>query len=124
MLNLTPTAAEQILIALSQQDDPEELPCLRIAAKVEDGEIAYGMGFDAERENDVVVESYGVTLLISARSKDLLQGATLDFVELKPGEFQFIFINPNEVQQAGGCGSQSSGCGSCGSNGGSGGGCA
>lgn len=124
MLNLTPSAAEQILIAISQQDDPEELPCLRIAAKIEDGEIAYGMGFDAERENDVVVETYGVTLLISARSKDLLQGATLDFVELKPGEFQFIFINPNEAKPAaGGCGSRSSGCGSCGSSGNSGGGC-
>jgi hypothetical protein len=39
----------------------------------------------------------------------------LDFVELHPGEFQFIFINPNDATTTGGCASRSSGCGSCGS---------
>jgi iron-sulfur cluster assembly protein len=80
------------------------------------------MGFDDQRENDVVIEATGVTLLIAPRSHDLLDGATLDFIELRPGEFQFIFINPNEpVSESGGCASQSKGCGSCG--GGSAGGC-
>ena len=26
----------------------------------------------------------------------MLRGATLDFVELEPGDFQFIFLNPND----------------------------
>lgn len=124
MFNLTPTAAEQILRAADeQQDDAQQSTSLRIAAKVEDGEIVYGMGFDDERENDTVIEAEGVTLLIAPRSQELLEGATLDFVELNPGEFQFIFINPNEPPPAtGGCASRSSGCGSCGT-GGSAGGC-
>lgn len=119
MFNLTTTAAEQILrAAAEQQDIAQTLPRLRIAAKIEGGEIVYGMGFDDERENDAVIEVAGVTLLIAPRSQELLMGATLDFVELRPGEYQFIFINPNEPAAAdGGCASQSSGCGSCGGGG-------
>lgn len=118
MFTVTPTAAEQILRAAEAMDEGGNQPVmLRVAAKVEDGEIVYGMGFDEERENDHVILSEGVTLLIAPRSGDLLAGASLDFVELHPGEFQFIFINPNEA--AAGCGSGggnggNGGCGGCG----------
>lgn len=118
MFHLTPTAAEQILsAAAAQQDDKQGEPCLpmlRVAAKIEGGEIVYGMGFDEERENDAVIEVAGVTLLIAPRSQELLTGATLDFVELQPGEFQFIFLNPNEPAA---CASRSNGCGGCSSAG-------
>jgi len=118
MFSLTPSAAAQILRAATSQHEGDELPCLRVAAKIEDGEIAYGMGFDDERDQDAVIESCGVTLLISPRSQELLAGATLDFVELHPGEFQFIFVNPNDPPpQTGGCSSRSSGCGGCGGGG-------
>jgi iron-sulfur cluster assembly protein len=122
MFHLTPAAAEQIMQAAAAHNDGDTAPCLRVAAKLEDGEIAYGMGFDEERENDAVLEVEGITLLIAPPSQALLAGAMLDFVELRPGEFQFIFINPNDPPAAsGGCASRSSGCGSCG--GGSTGGC-
>jgi iron-sulfur cluster assembly protein len=108
MFQVTSTAAEQIRNAAEVQD---ENPALRVAAKIEDGELVYGMGFDEERENDTVVECEGVTILISPRSQELLNEATLDFVELRPGEFQFVFMNPKE----GNCsGSGPSGCGPCG----------
>lgn len=125
MLTLTPAAAEQILSAAASQPPGGEPPSLRVAAKIEEGEIAYGMGFDDEREQDAVIDSRGVTLLIAPSSQKLLAGATLDFVELHPGEFQFIFINPNDPPpQAGGCASRSSGCGGCGGgSGGTTGGC-
>jgi iron-sulfur cluster assembly protein len=110
MFKVTPAAAEQILNAADVQ---AEQPALRVAAKVEDdGGISYGMGFDEERDNDVVVESEGLQLLISPRSAELLDAATLDFVELRPGEFQFIFINPRDGACAGS--TRPSGCGSCG----------
>lgn len=110
MFKVTPAAAAQILNAADLQD---EHPALRVAAKIdEDGEISYGMGFDEERENDVVLESEGLQLLISPRSAELLEGATLDFVEFKPGEFQFIFINPKDAACAGS--TRPSGCGTCG----------
>jgi iron-sulfur cluster assembly protein len=120
MFHLTPNAAEQILrAAAAQPDSAAAKPCLRVAAKIEDNELVYGMGFDEERENDAVIEVAGINILIAPRSHELLTGTTLDFVELKPGEFQFIFLNPNETASnnvSNGCVSRSSGCGSCGSN--------
>ena len=114
MFRLTPAAATQIMGCAEAQNDE---PRLRIAAKIdEDGERVYGIGFDEERENDLVLECEGITILISPRSQDLLAGTTLDFVELHPGEFQFIFINPDEPDQCAGR-QQPSGCSSCGSKG-------
>ena len=110
MFKLTPAAAEQIRSAADSQADH---PALRVAAKIDDdGEISYGMGFDEERENDLVLDCEGVRLLISPHSQELLDEATLDFVELRPGEFQFIFINPKDGACAGR--ERASGCGSCG----------
>lgn len=107
MFKLTPAAAEQILQAAEVQDDE---PSLRVAAKVDDdGELVYGMGFDEERENDVVVDCEGIRILISPRSQELLDGAVLDFVELKPGEFQFVFSNVETP----GCAPNTGGCGGC-----------
>jgi iron-sulfur cluster assembly protein len=127
MFTITPAAAEQILRAAEAQMDAEpgaDVPMLRLAAKLdEDGELAYGMGFDEERDGDIVLESSGVKVVIAPRSEDLLRGATLDFVELHPGEFQFVFINPNEVPRGGGCGSGGCGSGGCGTGSGGGGGC-
>lgn len=131
MITVTPGAAEQIRLA-SQQSDAVGLP-LRIAAKyLADGSIQYGMGFDDVRENDLQVSSEGVSLLVSAASESVLNGTVVDFVELNPGEFQFIFINPNDTgvpppakKQSGGCGSGGCGSGGCGSSSSSsGGGCA
>lgn len=110
MFKMTPAATEQIRIAAEMQDDT---PSLRVAAKIdEDGQLSYGMGFDEERESDIVIDCEGVQLLISPRSHELLDEATLDFVELRPGEFQFIFINPKDSACSGR--ERATGCGSCG----------
>ncbi|MDP2811608.1 MAG: iron-sulfur cluster assembly accessory protein [Rhodocyclaceae bacterium] len=118
MFIVTPTAAEQILRAAEAQDEGGTAPVmLRVAAKIdEESEIVYGMGFDEEREDDHVILSEGVTLLIAPHSLELLTGSTLDFVELRPGEFQFIFINPNEAppSSCGSSGDGNGGCGGCG----------
>jgi iron-sulfur cluster assembly protein len=116
MFQVTPAAAEQILRAGAAQ--PEEV-ALRVAAKIDDdGEFVYGMGFDEERENDLAIECAGVRIVIAPRSQELLDETTLDFVELKPGEFQFVFINPKEPPTPSICVSRTGGCGSCGSGGG------
>jgi len=109
MFRVTTAAAEQIQ---NSADVQAEDSALRVAAKIDDdGQIVYGMGFDEEREDDQVIETEGVTLLISPRSQDLLEAATLDFVELRPGEFQFVFFNPKE----GTCsGRDTNSCGPCG----------
>jgi iron-sulfur cluster assembly protein len=95
MISITPPAAEQIRRSV-EQSSAQGLS-LRIAVRLDDnGAIEYGMGFDEKTDNDMQVVSEGVDLLISPGSKELLMGATLDYVEINPGEFQFIFINPND----------------------------
>jgi iron-sulfur cluster assembly protein len=51
-------------------------------------------------------------VLIAPLSQPLLDATTLDFVELTPGEFQFIFVGAQEApppKRSGGCGG--GGCG-------------
>ncbi|HEX8986786.1 MAG TPA: hypothetical protein VF816_02410 [Rhodocyclaceae bacterium] len=111
MFRLTSAAAAQILRTAEVQGDE---PCLRIAAKIdEDGELVYGVGFDEQREQDQVLECEGVTILISPRSQQLLAATTLDFVELRPGEFQFVFKRSDEPS----CAPPTGGCASCGRGG-------
>ena len=96
MINITPQAAEQIKNSIRQQSAPGAA-CLRIAARLEDkGTIEYGMGFDEKADGDVLVVASGVNILVAAGSIELLTGATLDYVEINPGEPRFIFINPND----------------------------
>lgn len=96
MFKVTSDAAKQIRHSAAESE--AQNLALRVAAKRRpDGSIEYGMGFDAERANDLQLMSEGVTLLISPHSKELLQGTVLDYVELEPGQFQFIFINPNDT---------------------------
>jgi len=95
MIAVTPRAAVQI--AKSAQQTGPGTACLRLAARLDDkGAIEYGMGFDDEAEGDTKVATNGVTILIPSGSTELLTGATLDYVEINPGEWRFIFINPND----------------------------
>jgi len=100
MITITEHAAEQIRKA-AEQSGAESL-FLRLAAKVEDGgKFEYGMGFDERKDDDTLWQSGSVGVLVSPACKDLLEGATLDYVELNPGDFRFIFINPNDPAHGG-----------------------
>lgn len=95
MITITSKAAAQIRKSSEQADAGDMY--LRLAARREDdGSIEYGMGFDDMGANDQIYTSEGVDVLISNGCKELLRGATLDFVELNPGQPEFIFINPND----------------------------
>ncbi len=95
MIIITPRAAEQILESARQSGVADI--CLRLAARLGDkGAIEYGMGFDAKADGDAEVASGDVKVLVAPGSVELLTGATLDYVEINPGELRFIFINPND----------------------------
>ncbi|MBS34573.1 MAG: iron-sulfur cluster assembly accessory protein [Thiotrichales bacterium] len=95
MFEVTRGAAKQIR-KTAGDGDMEEL-ALRVSANREpDGSISYRMGFDEFAEGDTVVSTRGVDVLLRTNDKSLLQGATLDFVEIEPGQMQFIFMNPND----------------------------
>ena len=97
MIKITDAAAAQIKVAAA---NPEMLNMiLRVAAKRNnDDSITYGMGFDQEREADEQVIVNGVELLIAKSSLPFIQGVTLDYVEMEPGDMRFIFIPPNSGQ--------------------------
>lgn len=120
MISLTKTAAEQIAQA-ARQSGAENM-ALRIAARVNDaGMLEFGMGFDDERTNDTITESFGVTLLVHPTSADYLNGVTIDYAEVAPGESRFVFMMPD--QGGGSCASSQGEGGSCGSGGCGSGGC-
>ena len=120
MFSLTTNAAARIRQS-AVEGGMEEL-ALRVAARREaDGSITYGMGFDEAHEGEHPAPlSDGVTVLIATASQPLLQDTELDFVELEPGQYGFVFV-PQAVQAAqtttrrggcGGCGGGSCGTGS------------
>lgn len=117
MFTLTSAAAQQIHQAAL--DSGAENLALRVAARLEtDGSIDYGMGFDDALEQDMRLQFEEVSVVIAEHHRELLEDTVLDFVELEPGQFNFIFVNQRqEAQDAGGCAPKGCGSGGCGGGG-------
>ncbi len=93
MLSISPNALQQIHIAI-QQADAKGLG-LRIAAKLaDDRSLQYALGFDELKQEDQAAIIDGIPVLIDSLSRQLLDEAVLDFVEIEPSDFQFVFLNP------------------------------
>lgn len=122
MFSLTQAAAQQIQQAASASDAADL--ALRIAAKVDtDGSLQYGMGFDEPKDEDMRLDLRGVAVVIGGESQQLLFDTVLDFVELTPGAFHFIFSEgdasacASESAALDDCSSTSCGSGGCASKG-------
>jgi len=96
MIKLTDAAAEQIKQNLNK-DNIGTMP-LRFAIKKDKNEnFQYLMGFDDNNSPmDNTYNVNGVDIIIAMDSKPLLEGMTVDYVELEKGEMTFIFQNPND----------------------------
>jgi len=91
-VTITPAAVEQLRTALAASDDPD-LGLRAAARRTAEGEVEYGMGLDEPREHDEQIEvEAGIKLLVSAASRDLIAGTEIDYVEVAPGEFRFVFF--------------------------------
>lgn len=99
MITLTVEAAKQIRLS-AKESNLQGLPLRLAGTRNEDASIHYGMGFDDVKEEDTSYTSEDIDLIVSLASKDLLDGMTVDFVELEPGKPQFIFMNPNDKNYA------------------------
>jgi iron-sulfur cluster assembly protein len=97
MITITPAAARQIRDSAKQGNMVGM--AMRIAARRQaDGSIHYGMGFDdKEQESDVLVHIEDIDVVIAMASQPLVDGMTVDYVEIEPDSFQFIFLNPNDA---------------------------
>ena len=95
---VTQTAAN--IIKKSAIDSNLENTPLRIAAtRNADNSLHYGLGFDdvgGDTNDDHHFESNGIEIVVANSSLELLKGTTIDYVELEPKQFNFVFLNPND----------------------------
>jgi len=123
LIEVTSIAAQKIGEVLSEQSEGHTM--LRvIATPGPEGGLQYALGSeDHVNDDDVVIDTDTVKILIDSQSAPLIEGAQIDYVDslMRSG---FVISNPNV---AGGCGGGSCGCGGggggCGCGGGGGGGC-
>jgi iron-sulfur cluster assembly protein len=122
MVSVTASAAQQIRIAAA--DSGAEGMSLRVAAHYDEAadELQYGIGFDEAHTDDLSFESSGISVLVSPLSEEAVQDLVIDFVELSPGDFRFIFYRAGDVvdppqgsSSCGGCSCGSAGAGGSGS---------
>ncbi len=96
MIKLTKHAIAQIRESARQTQS--EGMALRVAVKKNPaGRFHYVMGFDDIHDGQDIVETQeGVQIVYTEDQKPLIDGMSIDFVELDGGEKNFIFLNPND----------------------------
>ena len=100
-VNFTESAAEQAKVIIAGED-----PGLELRVYVQGGGCSgfqYGFTFDEKKEDDEVVVTDGVTLVVDPLSLQYLSGAEIDYSS-DHFSSQFVIRNPN-VQTTCGCGS-------------------
>ena len=96
MFEITKNAANQINLAASQSDVSGM--SIRIAViKKPDGSLDYRMGYDESKSHDIKVVPNDIEVIFTPNYENLLKGTLMDYVELEPGKFNFIFMNPNDA---------------------------
>lgn len=95
MFKVTSAAADQVRRA-AQQGGTEGMALRLAASRKQDGTVDYQMGFDEASEDDIRFSCEGLDIVMAPEYVPLLDKATLDFVELEPGDKQFIFLNPDD----------------------------
>jgi len=102
-LEFTPEAAAKVAQLVAEEGNPD----LKLRVYIQGGGCSgfqYGFEFDEEQaEDDLGVETDGVTLLVDPLSLQYLMGATVDYTESLHGA-QFVIRNPNAKTTCG-CGS-------------------
>ncbi|MGB1109773.1 MAG: HesB/IscA family protein [Gammaproteobacteria bacterium] len=97
MIEVTDQAVEQIKKAAEQAKlNPKDFGIRVAVNRKNNGDFDYVMGFDEESEDDLVYRKKGVKTLAHPAYAEMLRGCVLDFVELEPGQFEFVFMNPND----------------------------
>lgn len=96
-IKVTEEAVKQIGIA-AEQSGAAGLPLRVATVRTPEGGLDYRMGFDDEgvKEGDSQDSAGNVIVVVSADEQPLLEGTTLDYVEIEQGQFHFIFDNPND----------------------------
>jgi len=124
LLEVSELAAQKFQDILKEEGESEGLLRVMVMPGPQGG-VQYMLSVEAEAaENDFVIDTHEIQVLVDADSAPLLDGSTIDYMEglMRSG---FVISNPNFQGGCGGgcggaCGGGGGGCG-CG---GGGGGCA
>ncbi len=112
MITLTSTAAAKVKGIL--EEEKEKLPAGGLRIYVQGGGcsgLQYGLVLDEVAEDDQVVESEGVKVIVDPMSLRYVDGAEVDYREDSAGGgFAIKNSNPN-ARMSCGCGHSSGGCG-------------
>jgi len=120
LIQVSESAADKLSEILKEQG--EENGMLRVMVTPNpNGGFQHVLGVESEpKDEDIVIEAFGVKVVIDGESAPLLEGAEIDYVDglMRSG---FVISNPNIEHSGGGCGS-GGGCNCGGGGGGCGGG--
>ncbi len=95
IISFSPSAIAQI--KTNFKDSEHSHMAMRIAAVMNaDETVNYGIGFDETKDDDVQFSVEEIKFLVSPDCVELLNGARVDYVEIEGGQYQFIFLNPND----------------------------
>ena len=115
LLEVSELAAQKFQDILEEEGEGEGLLRVMVMPGPQGG-IQYMLSVEAEAgEDDFVIDTNQIQVLVDADSAPLLDGSTIDYMEglMRSG---FVISNPN-FQGGGGCGCGGGGCG-CGGGGG------
>jgi iron-sulfur cluster assembly protein len=96
MIILTESAQDFIKQSITQ-NDADSLG-LRVAVYPDNENQCYnyGLGFDEARDDDIKIVENGITLLVGSKQRELIEDATIDYVEMEDGNMNLIVMNPND----------------------------
>ncbi|RLA06773.1 MAG: hypothetical protein DRQ51_08320 [Gammaproteobacteria bacterium] len=94
-ITITDSAKTQILKSLTN-DSSEQFLRLDIRLNNKD-EFHYLFGWDDTKKiDDIGFKTNGLTVITNKEKEDITDGLEIDYVLLESGNFNFIFLNPND----------------------------
>ena len=102
-IGFTDTAANKVKLLVEEEKNPK----LKLRVSVDGGGCSgfqYAFAFDENvKDDDIVVEKNGATMLVDVTSMQYLNGSEVDYLEGLEGA-RFVVNNPNATSTCG-CGS-------------------
>ena len=100
-ISITEKAAEKVRSAMEKQGKSDVALRLYVSGGGCSG-FQYGLAFDRKNDDDNVIESHGVKVIVDQESAKYLDGSEIDYEESVMGE-GFKVNNPNATETCG-CG--------------------
>jgi iron-sulfur cluster assembly accessory protein len=100
-ISITEKAAQKVKVAMEKQGKADFALRLFVSGGGCSG-FQYGLAFDRKNDDDQLIESYGVSVIVDQESAKYLDGSEIDYEESVMGE-GFKVNNPNATETCG-CG--------------------